>query len=214
NTDTPTQTPSSTATLTPTGTGTASPTSTPTASPTNSATSTATSSPTLTMTQTTTPTPSATASSTPTATPTRTATPTVPPNPHAVLFFSWTGTGTKYVHHYATTGESTAAFQLPSAGRVSNLFVTCSTGITVGTYTITFRKNGVNTTLGCALSGGAKACTDSVDAIDFVPADELNLKVVNSGTGQTPTCRASATLTASGGSTPHAPAITLQPHSH
>jgi uncharacterized delta-60 repeat protein len=209
-TETPTTTPTSTATdtstptATPTATATDTPTDTPSATPTQTATATATPTapPTNTPTRTATPTPTVTPSASATSTPTRTATPT--PRPHAVLFFSWNSASgtTRYVHHYETSGEATAAFVMPSAGRVSNLFVTCSVGIMSGTYTVTLRNNGANTLVGCALSGGAASCTDTVDAVDFLPGDELDLKVVNSGTKQAPTCHAVASLTASGGAAP------------
>ena len=133
-------------------------------------------------------------------------------NPHAVLFFSWTGVGsgaTRYVHHYAVSGEANAEFSLPSAGRLSNLVVSCDTAITAGSHTITLRKNDANTTVACALSGGVTSCEDTTDTVDFTAADTLNLRVANSKSQQAPGCRASATLTASGGNAPHDNVITL-----
>ena len=220
-TATPTPTPTSTPTATPTNTptNTLTPTDTPTATPTFTDTPTFTASPTHTPTDTPTATPTDTAtptptpSATPTSTPTLTATPTVPPNPHAVLFFSWTGVNsgtTRYVHHYAIAGEANASFSLPSAGRLSNLLVTCDTAISAGTHTITLRKNGANTTLACVLSGGLTSCADTTDTVDFASGDDLNLKVVNAKSAQAPGCRAVATLTASGSNAPHDNVITLQ----
>jgi cysteine-rich repeat protein len=220
-THTPTPTPVDTATATQTATATPSATATPTATPSNSptitstATATDTRTATRTATATATQTPTRTATATPTATPSSTPTPTatLPPSPHAVLFFSWTGVGkgnTRYAHHYAISGETNASFAMPSAGRVSHLFVSCATAVTTGTHTITLRKNGANTALGCAVSGGATSCVDAADAVDFAVGDELNLKVVNSASTDAPSCRALATLTASGGNAPHDDVITLQ----
>ena len=128
------------------------------------------------------------------------------------MFFSWTGVDkgtTRYAHHYAISGEANASFLVPSAGRVSNLFVSCGAAITSGTHTITLRKNGSNTAVACVLSGGATSCSDTADAVDFAATDELSLRIVNSASTQAPSCRAMATLTASGGTAPHDDVITL-----
>ena len=98
---------------------------------------------------------------------------------------------------------------MPSPGRISNLLVTCDSAITAGTHTVTLRKNGANTALGCVVSGGATSCNDSIDAVDFAAGDDLNLRVVNAKSAQAPGCRGIATLTASGGSAPHDNVITL-----
>jgi cysteine-rich repeat protein len=217
-TGTPTNTPTDTPTHTPTPTGTTTDTPTPTVTstqtPTDTPTATPTHTPTLTPTNTPTATPSVTntATWTPTFTPTPTATPTIPPSPHAVLFFSWAGVSsgsTRYVHHYTASNEANANFSVASPGRVSNLFVSCDTAIISGTHTITLRKNGANTALACAVSGGATSCVDTVDTVDFASGDTLNLRVANSKSAQAPACRASATLTANGSSAPHDDVITL-----
>ena len=113
------------------------------------------------------------------------------------------------MHHYAVSGEANASFWVPSAGRISNLFVTCDSAVSAGTHTVTLRKNGANTALACVLSGGTASCGDTADAVDFVPGDDLNLRVVNSKSAQAPSCRGIASLTASGGSAPHDDVITL-----
>lgn len=123
-----------------------------------------------------------------------------------MLLFSWedVGKGTnRFAHHAAISGETNAAFLVPSGGRITNLYVTCSAAITSGSHTITLRKNGTNTTLACVLTGGATTCADTVDTVDFLADDELNLRITNAASTQAPSCRAMATLTAAGSSLPH-----------
>jgi hypothetical protein len=74
---------------------------------------------------------------------------------------------------------------------------------------VTLRKNGANTALGCAISGGASSCADTADAVDFTTADQVNLRVVNSSSSQAPSCRAMVTLTAGGSNLPHDNVVTL-----
>ena len=207
-TDTETSTPTRTSTATFTATRT--PTVTVTATATHTPTATFTPPPTWTATPTPTGTPTSTATDTPTHTPTATPIPT--PVSHAVLFFSWESVGkgtTKYAHHYALAGEDKTSFALPSGGRLSDLVVTCSDPIATGTHTVTLRQNGVDTSLGCALTGGVSSCSDALDAVDFAAADRLNLKIVNSASSQKPACRATATLSGNGGGAPHDNVVTL-----
>jgi uncharacterized delta-60 repeat protein len=208
-TDTATASATPTASVTPTATASDTPSQTP--SPSGTATSTATATASATPTRTATSTPSPTPSMTFTATPTPTPIPT-PVGPHAALFFAWTGVdkgAARSVHHYAVSGEANASFSLPTAARVSNLFVTCSAAIASGTHTVTLRQNASNTALACTLSGGATTCTDTLDAIDFAAGDRLNLRVVNSASTQAPSCQAMATLTVGGTGAPADSVITF-----
>lgn len=211
--DTPTATSTSTPNATPTATATETPNDTPTATATETpndtrtASATCTETPTETATETLTWTPTLT----PTATPTSTSIPT-PVGPHAALFFSWTGVTsgtTRYVHHYAVTGESHASFRLPTAVRVSDLYVVCDGAVVSGTHTVTLRRNGANTALACSLSGGAGVCLDALDAIDVAAGDRLNLRVTNTSSAQAPSCCAMATVTAAGTGTPTDSVLTL-----
>jgi hypothetical protein len=130
-----------------------------------------------------------------------------------VLFFSWETVGkgtTKYAHHYSNANEDKTSFTLPTGGRASDFLVTCTDAIVSGSHTVTLRMNGVDTAVGCVLSGGASSCSDALDVVDFAATDRLNLKIVNSASTEKPACRALATLTAAGGSAPHDNVITLQ----
>ncbi len=129
------------------------------------------------------------------------------------LFFSWTAgsAGTnRYAHHYEANGEQYAEFMLPSAGRISNLFVNCSAAITSGTHTITLRKDGKNTTVTCALGNGSSTCADTMHTVDFAAGSLLSVKIANAGSTQQPHCRAMATLTASGGTALHDSVVSVQ----
>src|SRR6185503_17510231 len=69
---------------------------------------------------------------------------------------------------------------LPSDFQVSELYVYCSAAVAAGTQTFTVVKNGIaDTTLECSISGGARACNDTVGSITFTGgSDRITMQSV------------------------------------
>jgi len=199
-TPTGTAAPSATQTLVPTTTPTPVPTATLTAAPTATLTSAPTATPTGVPTATLTGSPTATASATPAGLSAQ----------QPLLFYriSTLLSGVRYAHTAGSTTEATTQERMPSAGRVQNLSLWCSSAPGgTGTYTFTLRRNGTNTALSCALSSAAQTCQSGA-AVDYNAGDLLNLASVPSGTpASAPTCFASAQLSGNGGTPATHPSV-------
>jgi len=68
-----------------------------------------------------------------------------------------------------------------SSGVASKLVFAVSVAVGGATATLTVRKNGADTLLGCTIPDGASSCTDLSDTVTFVDGDLLSLEYEESG---------------------------------
>lgn len=79
--------------------------------------------------------------------------------------------------------ESDVSVAAPSATTLLNLQVNLSVAPGVGqTLVVTARKNGVDTTLTCTISGASTTCQDLTHTVSIAQNDVINWKIVTTGT--------------------------------
>jgi hypothetical protein len=149
--------------------------------------------PTATPTSTATETPTATPTDTPTVTPT--ATPTSAVADDTILVFagsiSPSTSSTQYYPISGATGsnftvETDVSLPVPIAGNVTQLRLDLATAPNPGTYTYTLMKNGVATSLTCAVSGSGQTCNDTT-SVSVAAGDLLSVRGVPSSSPGTVT---------------------------
>lgn len=109
----------------------------------------------------------------------------------------WMGTGsgcaaiaqnsTVFIGPTGCSSATEVNFQFPVSSpiTVKSLFVKASTApVSAQTYTITLRKNGVDTALTCAMTAAATTCNDTnaAHAVAFAQGDLITMKLVTSAT--------------------------------
>jgi hypothetical protein len=79
----------------------------------------------------------------------------------------------------ATEGDA----NLPvSSGTASKLIVATSANLGGGaSITLTVRRNGADTTLGCTIIAGQNSCTDLVDSVTFTDGQFLSIRYNETG---------------------------------
>jgi hypothetical protein len=77
--------------------------------------------------------------------------------------------------------ESDAQIPLP-AGTASKLWVKLTVAPGGGdTVTVTVRRNGASTPLGCTITGSGTTCTDATDSVVFAEGDRIAVLYTESG---------------------------------
>lgn len=87
------------------------------------------------------------------------------------------------VYTTSDTNEGWVKAVMPTNGTISRLFAEAKVAPGAGkSWTVTLRVNGADTLLACTIADAAIANSDTVDSIDVVAGDLVNIKVTPSGT--------------------------------
>ena len=76
--------------------------------------------------------------------------------------------------------------RVTAAGTLSNFRVDMSHAPAAGTWTLTVRKNGIDTVVSCQIANGVTTCS-SVATVPFAVNDLLSIEVVPANNPDTPT---------------------------
>jgi hypothetical protein len=81
------------------------------------------------------------------------------------------------------TTESIAQVSVKSAGTVSDLKALVNTAPGNGnTWTVTVRKNGVNTAVTCTITNPNLTCTDTTHSVAFAAGDDIDVLIFGTST--------------------------------
>jgi hypothetical protein len=98
---------------------------------------------------------------------------------------SLAGNATEYIGMFgancAGTTEADAQLAMPANGTVQELHATVDQAPGAGSIVFTVRKNGANTPVTCTISGTARSCADSGNAVGFATGDLISIQMTEVG---------------------------------
>src|SRR5262245_19689964 len=98
---------------------------------------------------------------------------------------SLAGNTTEYLGMFgascAGTAEANAQLAMPANGTMQEFHATVDQAPGAGSIVFTVRKNGANTPVSCTISGTARSCADSVNAVGFATGDLISVQMTETG---------------------------------
>jgi len=101
------------------------------------------------------------------------------------LFFGGASTTADTTSRYCRPGFTSAAIDTtevyvvaPLAGKISNMYIKCTTGSTTQGWTVFVRKNTANTTITATVAAAATTGSDLVDSATVAAGDLLSVSLV------------------------------------
>ena len=95
------------------------------------------------------------------------------------------GSTTEYIGMFgancAGTTEADAQLAMPANGTMQEFHATVDQAPGAGSIVFTVRKNGANTSVSCTISGTARSCADSVNAVVFATGDLISVQMTETG---------------------------------